>query len=253
MQIKIPTNCPSCEYPLETVNDQLYCRNTACSARLDKQIEHFAKSLGIKGLGAKTAEKLNLADITELFYLDRDDVVEILGSEKVANKLLAEIESAKSADLAKVLTSFSIPLIGNTAANKICTVVSNIDEITLKTCKQAGLGDKATANLLSWLNTEFVVFREFLPFSFTVASKLVKKEFKATVCITGKLTSFNTKASAYDALQNAGFAISESVTKNVTYLVDEENRSSSKREKAESLGITIINNLVQFLEENKHD
>ena len=89
MRIEIPHNCPACDYPLETVNDQLFCRNTACSARLDKQIEHFAKALSIKGLGAKTIEKLQLADTTELYYLDLDDLIEALGSERMATKLLS--------------------------------------------------------------------------------------------------------------------------------------------------------------------
>ena len=106
-KIKIPTTCPCCDYKLETVNEQLFCRNTACTAQLGKKLEHFCKVLQIKGFGPKTIEKLNLADITELFYLDRDSVVEALG-EKVADKLLDEIERAKSADLATVIAAFSI-------------------------------------------------------------------------------------------------------------------------------------------------
>lgn len=252
MRIEIPKNCPACNYTLEMVNDQLFCRNTACTARLDKQIEHFAKTLGIKGLGAKTVEKLNLADITELFYLDLETVASDLGSMRVAEKLLDEIERSKSADLATVLASFSIPLIGNTASTKLCTVVSSIDEINADTCKQAGLGDKATANLLSWLSVEFEDLRQFLPFSFK-SSVVASVSSGKTVCITGKLKSFKTKAEAHKALEGAGYKPVESVTKTTDYLVDEENKSSSKREKAEKLGITIIHNLINFLEENKHD
>ena len=98
MKIEIPTTCPCCAYPLELVNDQLFCRNTACGAQLGKKLEHFCKTLGIKGMGAKTIEKLGLADITELFYLDRDTVVEQLLSAKVADKLLLEINQARGAD-----------------------------------------------------------------------------------------------------------------------------------------------------------
>jgi NAD-dependent DNA ligase len=43
------------------------------------------------------------------------------------------------------------------------------------------------------------------------------------------------------------------VTKATDYLVDEEDKGSSKRKKAESLGITIITNLNTFLKENKND
>lgn len=251
MKIKIPTNCPCCEYTLELVNDQLFCRNQACDAQLSKKLEHFCKALGIKGMGEKTIEKLQLSDITELYYLELDQIIELLGSEKIAKKLLSEIDNSRAADLATILPAFSIPLCGNTAAQKLCKVITSIDQITQETCKQAGLGDKVTANLLGWLETEFKEIREFLPFSFT--TKQSSNTNAKTICITGKLASFKTKAEAYSAIELAGFKAVETVTKSTNYLVDEDNKGSSKRTKAEQLGITIITNLSQFLNEKKHD
>jgi DNA ligase (NAD+) len=253
MRIEIPTECPCCNYPLELVNDQLFCRNTACGAQLNKKVEHFCKTLGIKGMGSRTVEKLGLSDITELFYLDSEQVVETLGSEKVALKLLDEIERSKSADLATVIASFSIPLVGSTASKKLCEVVTSVDEISYDTCKQAGLGDKVTQNLVSWLETDFQEMREFLPFSFKSQKNSNTNTTQKTICITGKLSSYKTKAEAYKLLEEAGYTPVESVTKTTNYLVDEEDKGSSKRKKAESLGITIITNLNTFLKENKND
>lgn len=254
MKIKIPTHCPCCNYPLELVNEQLFCRNQACDAQLNKKLEHFCKTLQIKGMGAKTIEKLELADITELYYLDRDQIIEALDSEKVADKLLAEIDKSRSADLAILLPAFSIPLFGNTASQKLCSVVKSVDEISLESCKAAGLGEKVTNNLLSWLETDFLDMREFLPFSWhTNNNKPVTNANGKTICITGKLSSFKTKAEAYAALIAAGFKIVESVTKTLDYLVDEDNKGSSKRTKADTLGIEIITNLTTFLKENTND
>jgi DNA ligase (NAD+) len=254
MRIEIPTECPCCDYPLELVNDQLFCRNTACGAQLNKKLEHFCKVLGIKGMGSRTVEKLGLSDITELFYLDQDQVVETLGSEKVALKLLDEIERSKSADLATVIASFSIPLVGATASKKLCEVVTSVDEISYDTCKQAGLGDKVSQNLVNWLETDFQEMREFLPFSFkSQKNSNTSKPNQKTICITGKLSSYKTKSEAYKSLEEAGYTPVESVTKATDYLVDEEDKGSSKRKKAESLGITIITNLNTFLKENKND
>lgn len=251
MQIEIPTQCPCCQYPLEWVNDQLFCRNTACSAQLGKKLEHFCKNMGIKGLGPKTIQALQLQDVLELYYLDYDQLVSELGSEKVANKLVQEIEKSKQADLATVLSSFSIPLIGKTAAQKIAAVVDTIGEINHTTCKQAGLGDKATENLCTWLETEYTEIRDFLPFNFS--SKPVSNTTGKTVCITGKLNSFKTKSEAHAALELAGFVTVNSLTKSTDYLVDEENKGSLKRQKAESQGTQIITNLITFLRENTHD
>jgi len=253
MKIKIPTNCPCCEYTLELVNDQLFCRNQACGAQLGKKLEHFCKTLGIKGMGAKTLEKLQLSDITEIYYLELDEIITALGSEKIAVKLLDEINRSRNSDLATILPAFSIPLVGNTAAQKISKVVHSIDDITQEKCKQAGLGEKVTNNLISWLETDFQEMKEFLPFSFTVDNKPVANAIGEVVCITGKLTSFKTKSEATKALENAGFKVTESVTKQTNYLVDEDNKGSSKRIKADQLGITIIKNLLHFLNEKKYD
>jgi DNA ligase (NAD+) len=250
MKIEIPTQCPCCQYPLTLVNEQLFCRNTACGAQLGKKLEHFCKTLGIKGMGPKTLDKLALADLSELFYLDIDTLATQLGSVKTAEKLLREIDMAKSASLETVLVSFSIPLFGNTAAKKLCAHITDINDITYEVCKKAGLGDKVTENLINWLQTEFVDLKEFLPFSFKVSqnsSVLNTQADAASVCITGKLKSFKTKAEAQKALLAAGYSVVESVTKNTQYLVDEENKSSSKRIKAESLGTPIITDLTSFL------
>lgn len=252
MKIEIPTNCPCCGYKLELVNAQLFCRNTACEAQLYKKLEHFAKVLGIKGFGPKTIEKLALSDLTEIFYLDLDTVKETLG-EKIAVKLLDEIERAKGAGLATVIASFSIPLIGNTAATKIAQVVNSIEEINLETCKQAGLGEKASNNLCDWIATDYRELREFLPFSFKPAPRSTVSDTAPTVCITGKLTSYKTKSEAAVALQAAGFKVVESVTKTLDFLVDEGDKGSSKRTKAEEYGVSIIPNLNIFLKENSND
>ncbi len=248
MKIEIPTNCPCCGSILVLVNSQLFCRNSACPAQLNKKLEHFTKVLSIKGFGEKTIEKLSLNDLTELYYLEKSDLISALSSEKMAEKLLSEIERSKTADLATVLAAMSIPLVGNTAAPKICGVVSNIDEITAETCKQAGLGDKVTQNLLEWLATDFQEMREFLPFSFksTKASTSDTGD-KPTVCITGKLSSVKTKAEASRLLEAAGYKVVDSVTKTTQYLLDEGDKGSEKRKKAEQYGITIYTNLQDLI------
>lgn len=251
MKIEIPTQCPCCSYTLELVNDQLFCRNLGCSAQLAKKLEHFAKTLGIKGLGPKSIEKLDLQDLTEIFYLDEQEVATRLGSERLAEKLIDEVHRAKQSDLATVLASFSIPLVGKTASTKIAAVVSSLDDITAETCKQAGLGNKVTENLLTWLNTEYLELREFLPFSFSPKTEVVASSDSKTVCITGKTVSYKTKADAYEALKSQGYTIHESVTKQTDFLVDEQDGTSSKRKKADQYGITIIKNLNQFLKERQ--
>ena len=244
--IEEPTICPCCSFKLEKVQDQLFCRNTACEAQVHKKIEHFVKTLGIKGLGPKTIEKLNIQEITEIFYLDRASMNAAVG-EKVSDKILEEIERVKTSSFATVLASFSIPLVGQTAASKLSTVVSAFEDITLENCKKAGLGDKVTQNLLEWYSTEYQEIKEFLPFNFTVQTQTNTSNNKK-VCITGKLKNFKTKKDADDFLSSLGFLAVDSVTKDVAVLINENNSVSSKVDKAKKYGIPIINDINNLKE-----
>ena len=250
--IEEPTHCPCCEYTLVKVKDQLFCRNQACPAQLNKKLEHFCKTLGIKGMGPKTIEKLQIGELSEIYYLDTDEAVAAVG-EKVALKLLDEIERSKVANLETVLAAFSIPLIGATASDKLCKVISKPEDINAETCKKAGLGEKATSNLLDWLATEYLELKEFLPFNFEQKMSQNTTPSKGSVCITGKLKSVKKKADAEASLKAAGFVVVDAVTKTTNYLLDEENNGSSKREKAEKYGITIITDLNDLLKETNNN
>lgn len=245
--IVAPANCPSCDSVLEWRNDVLYCVNSACASKVQKSIEHFAKTLKIKGLGPSTISKLELTDIDEIYTLSEEEMKATLGSEKIAEKLYSEIQRSKSSSLNVLLPAFNIPLIGNTAAEKLSQVVDSIADINTDTCKQAGLGPKATDNLLTWLRKDFYSFYDgSLPFDFRFDKK-AKRKAVGVVCISGKLTSYKTKAEATEALLAAGFEVKSTVTKDVTILVNESGIESSKTQKARETGVTIVSNLLEFL------
>lgn len=245
--IKIPEVCPSCGSKLKEVNEQLFCVNKQCPAQSLKKLEHFCKVMKIKGMGPKTLEKLNFEYISDIYNFSLEYYINILG-EKVGRKLFLEVESSKTADLATILEAFSIPLIGGTASKKIASVVSSIDEINEVTCKTAGLGEKATQQLLEWLSSK--EYKE-LPFDYKSESKSVVGGNKnITVCITGKLENFSNRNEATKYLESLGFKCTTSVTKNTDVLVDEEGRESSKSEKAKELGIPILT-IQQLIERYK--
>ena len=139
------------------------------------------------------------------------------------------------------------------SSKKIASVVNHADEITADKCKEAGLGDKATNNLLDWINSDYLDMKEFLPFTFKSHSSKQINTGGLIVCITGKLNSYKTKAEATKDLTAAGYQVVDSVTKTVNILVDEEDKASTKREKAEKYGITIVKNLTEFLKKDLND
>lgn len=246
MKILAPTNCPSCNSKLELRNDILYCVNVDCGATLQKRIEHFAKTLKIKGLGPSAIEKLNINSIEEIYQLNIEYITLCLNSAKLAVKLFEEIHKSKKAQLNNLLPAFGIPLVGKTAADKLCKVCDSIFDIDEQTCKAAGLGAKATSNLMNWLdnNLERCVN---LPFSFEFEKNPTGN--KGIICISGKLNSFKTKAEASRVLEEMGYIVKSSMTKDVTILVNESNRETDKTKKARDSGINIVTNLKNFIGE----
>jgi len=239
--INEPTSCPTCDSILELVKDQLFCRNIGCEAKSSKMVEHFAKTLKIKGLGPKTIEKLSLNSISDIYSVSESKINNEIGK-RVGAKLLQQIELSKSVDASQLLPAFSIPLIGKTASKKIFSKITNFNEITTSSCTKAGLGPKSCTNLLNWYHTEFLDNLEYLPFSFRakVQEQQTAESIGKSVCITGKLNDFKNRTLAKEHLESLGFTVTSSVTKMTDYLVNEEGRKSSKDTKAESYGIPIL-------------
>ena len=248
MKIIPPTSCPSCNSELVWRNDNLFCINKDCRATTLKKVEHFAKTLKIKGLGPATIEKLELNSIEEIYELDLAYMILFLESEKLAIKLFSEIENSKQIQLNTLLPAFGIPLIGKTATEKLSQVCSSIFDIDEDTCKVAGLGPKATLNLMNWINNDFEKYQD-LPFTFEFENTPRSIENKGIICISGKLNSFKTKAEATKVLESLGYKVKDSLTKDVTILVNESGRETDKTKKAETWGLRIVNNLNDIIGE----
>jgi len=248
--IVAPTVCPSCVSPLVWKEHILFCKNPMCSSQKEKKILHFAKTLKIKGLGPSAVLKLGISDIDEIYSLEEQEMAKLLGSEKIASKLKAEIDNSRNAPLNMVLPAFSIPLIGQSATDKLSKFINNISEITDTTCKLAGLGPKSTENLLNWLHHDFSCYYDgALPFDFTFIKSEVKLTgIKGVVCISGKLKSYKTKAEATQLLEASGYEVKSTITKQVTILINESGVESSKTKTARESGVEIITNINTILE-----
>jgi DNA ligase (NAD+) len=249
MQIEIPNNCPSCNSSLALVNDILYCKNPDCGSMSRKRVEHFATTLKIKGLGPSSIEKLELSHPLDIYSVSLEEITEALNSEKVATKLFDEIEQSKSKKLNDLLPALGIPLIGQTATDKLAKACTALEEITDEVCKSAGLGPKATESLLTWLheNDWYLLLPQNLVFENTVSSG---QQVKGIVCITGKLDSYKTKAEAQVELERLGYIVKSSLTKDVTILVNESGKETAKTSKARDAGVLIVENLRQYITEN---
>lgn len=204
----------------------------------------------IKGLGEKTIEKLDLRSIPEIYEVDHETAKAEIG-ERLTEKLLAEVEKSKTADLATFLSACSIPLIGLSAGKKVASVVDNPNEITIQKCKEAGLGDKATQSLVQWVDSEYKEELVALPVNFIKPDTTVEvtNGYNIKACITGRVPGY-TKSTLAEELAAKGIKVVNSVTKDLDYLICEDKKGSSKELKATEYNIKIVTLSELFKEIN---
>ena len=243
-----PSHCPSCDSELVWENDLLYCRSTACGEQQYKSVEHFAKTMKIKGLGPASIRRLGWTCPSEIYTSTEESILASLGSEKVTSKLVEEIRNSITAPLEFLLPAFGIPLIGKTATLKLSETIKSVNEINADTCERAGLGPKATYNLLDWIESDLAFFQETMPHSWCFSATPPPAVSKGTVCISGRLKSFKSKADATTALNAAGYEVKSSLTKQVGFLINEGGAESAKTRQARNTGVTIVTDLRSFLE-----
>lgn len=249
MKIEIPTSCPSCGGKLELVKAQLFCRNSeSCPAQSSKLLENFCKKMKLKGFGPATIEKLGLVRISELFHVTLDELHEAVGI-KTGDKLAKELEDKLHGemDFGQFLGSLGIPLIGEVAARKLALSFNNLEDV-----KAEG---KAGENLKLWKNSSVGKDTMEIPWKFGKTSAIAmapsSQSLGISVCITGSLKDFKNRTDASSYLESQGFTVKKSVTKDVKYLIleDESKRSSSSTLKALEYGIPVIsiNELIETI------
>lgn len=200
-----------------------------------KVLEHFIKTMGIKGLGPASVKKMGFKHITDLYKTDID--WSILGAN--GSKVKEEIERSKTKPYITVLASFGIKGVGLTAAKAIVTkipVFKNLREIALVDIKS--IGPATIEGVLSWLDSnESWVYDLPLQLEQNISvTELIDTSKK--VCVTGKLDM--TRGDLEDILANLGFKVSKTVTKDCYALITAGDNTSSKYKTAERYGTLIV-------------
>ncbi len=263
--IVIPEVCPCCGQSTviheENESKMLYCDNPHCDAKLSSKLTFFAgkSGLDIKGLSKATIEKLidhELLDSYKSIYHLREHFrallrIEGLGRKSIEN-LLEAIESSRNATIEKFICALSIPLIGSTASKDIAKYCQGSIVEFARIAENSpgeltridGIGDSVVASLSNWWQENCEMFNELIQeFNFSVndsdesGTDLLDKVF----VITGTLEHYQNRAELIKAIESKGGKVSGSVSAKTSYLINNDKESSSsKNQKAQSLGIPII-------------
>lgn len=254
-EIKKPTHCPSCNYPLYQDGVHIFCPNTlSCVPQLVSRLTHFASrdAMDILGFSEKTIEKLmsttHLREIPDIYRLEADDLMKIEGfKEKRTKNILNAIEDSKDVELENFIYALGILNVGIKTARDLANHYKSFDNLKKASTEdliQIGdIGEITAAEIVKFFNNDInkKAIKELLDLGvrpkYSGQENTEQKLIGKTFVITGTLTK--PRKEIEELLINEGAKVTGSVTKNTDYLLMGEN-PGSKYNKAKELGTEII-------------
>jgi len=242
----------------------LRCLNDDCQAKKIRAYDLFVSrdALNIEGLSESTLEKLIgrgfVLSFADLFRLDRhrDEMKEMEGfGELSVNNLIDSAARASSTTLTRLIYGLGVPGIGLANAKLLVRhfngslealmsaseeELSNIRSIgpVLAASVRAYFDDRNNRDKLADLLSCLTIEPENLPEeSASAGGKIAGKTF----VITGSLMHYRNRRELQNVIESLGGRVTGSVTANTDYLINNDNMSSStKNRTAAKLGIPVI-------------
>ena len=271
LNIDIPVNCPSCGSNLQRVGKDLVCKNDECFDKKLAEYEHFISRDGVNLNGVGTAiisDAMNsnfIKSFPDIFKLKSKTHIIITWegySDKTVDNIVAAIDKCiENVTYADILGSVGIPLVGKTVAKKLINSIQTFDEL-LETCEKYPnnikeiLGDAIGKSIIDYFSNKSNVsmFREFEKLGIKLfKSKNNSKLAGMRVCVTGSFADISRDEIARELDDRLGIIVVSSVSSNVSYLVVGDKPTQHKIDKAEKLGIKVVNYntlLVELEKEN---
>lgn len=260
--IEFVRTCPVCgtELVRNAGEAAWVCPNKyGCRPQITGRIEHFVgrKMMDIDGIGEETAEQLytvglvkNIADIYDL----TDDRLQIAGrvGELTAQRIMRGIKASKEVPFERVIYSLSIPNVGETVAKKIAYATGDIDKLMNSTMEDLTsideIGSVIAESVISFfhepINREIVERLRAAGLQMAISSdaKAMMSEKLAgkSIVISGVFQHHSRDEYKKLIEQNGGKNVS-SISKKTDFVFAGENMGPSKLQKAQDLGIKIIN------------
>ena len=262
-QLPIPEHCPACHEETKIVQDKeakmLYCENPHCPAKRIKQFALFVSrdALNIEGLSEMTLEKFIgkgfIQELPDLFSLEehKEEIIAMEGfGQKSYDKLIENAEKARETSLARLLYGLGIGGIGASNARVLSEAFhEDAEELSRAELSEVvsikGIGPILGESIVRYFKDEenLRLFRKLL--SILHLHKEEKAENAAlsgkVFVITGSLVHFQNRKELEEEIRKAGASTASSVSKNTSYLINnDKNSTSSKNKKAQELGIPIL-------------
>ena len=261
-KITFITHCPECGSKLIRYEDEAahYCTNeTACPPQIKGKIEHFIsrKAMNIEGLGPETVDLFYqegmIHNVADLYHLQATDIcrLERMG-EKSAENIIQGILRSKEVPFERVLFALGIRFVGETVAKKIAKAFRSIDALMSATLDDLihvdEIGEKIAQSILLYFANEknralIERLREAglkLEADETDYSGYTDKLQGKSIVISG-VFAHHSRDEYKEMIEKHGGKNVGSISKKTSFVLAGENMGPSKLEKAQKLGITILN------------
>lgn len=220
-----------------------------------RRLYYFASkaALNIDGVGPKILDAMldtNLINnAIDLFTLTKGDLLGLPGfKDKAAENVLAAINAVRIVPLHRFLVALSIEHVGEETARVIANHFGSIEAIQSASREDIasiyGVGDIVAESLYAWLhNADHATFLKGLLEHIRIEAP---EQAKGTRILEGKTFVFTgtlptlTRDSAEEMVRTAGGSVTSSVSKKTSYVVVGSD-PGSKADKAQTLGVTILN------------
>lgn len=261
-KITFITHCPECGSKLVRYEDEVahYCTNeTACPPQIKGKIEHFIsrKAMNIEGLGPETVDLFYqegmIQNVADLYHLQATDICQLerMG-EKSAENIIQGILRSKEVPFERVLFALGIRFVGETVAKKIAKAFRSIDALMSATLDDLihvdEIGEKIAQSILLYFANEknralIERLREAglkLEADETDYSGYTDKLQGKSIVISG-VFAHHSRDEYKEMIEKHGGKNVGSISKKTSFVLAGENMGPSKLEKAQKLGITILN------------
>jgi DNA ligase (NAD+) len=257
-EIIFPTHCPICGTKLfKKPGEAIWrCPNKNCYAQAVRKILHFASrnAMNIEGLGDKVARDLVdkglVQNVADLYYLKWEDFMKLSGfAYKKAKNLYEAIQKSKKTSLGRFIYALGIRHVGEAMAQMLAEKFKSLDKLMNASMADLlsipGVGYEVAKSIVEFFKNEenLKIIQRMLDARVTFVEEEKEEKPKIleglTFVFTGTLKSM-TRDEAKEKVRELGGKTTDSVSKNVDYVVVGED-PGSKYQKALQLGVKTIN------------
>lgn len=259
--IRFIDKCPECGTPLIRYEGEAayYCPNEdGCSPQIKGKIEHFIsrKAMNIDSLGPETIDEYYrkglITNIASLYSLRLEDINDGGKRNKSAQKVIQAIEKSKAVPFERVLFALGIRFVGETSARLIARKFTSIEMLKSATIEQLmqvdGVGEVIAQSIKAYFsnekNVEIVSQLEAMGVQMAIKEDKTKPTSTLlqdlSIVISGVFTHHS--RDEYKAIieQHGGKNVG-SISSKTSFILAGDNMGPSKLQKAEKLGIKIVN------------